>query len=211
MDIIKAARMMEISPKDLVPYFKRKDSKGLVTFLSKHKEMVRQKMSILENAIRGIDEVNKSIQHAESSVRVDEVHFRNIPDRFSVIIPFEQSISVQDIAIAYSSLYKAVSGNGYISTYEDGLLFYKNDKCEFYPAYLCAFVSEGKDIRECCRIAGGNYVCVSYTKETAEKQQDKLWNYLQKHRLQPLEMVQTNLLTDLLAEETEFFELQVRV
>lgn len=74
--------------------------------------------------------------------------------------------------------------------------------------YLVAGV---KDEHDCHLIPGGNYVCVCYTKEKAEQQQSKLSNYLQKHKMNPIDLVQVGLLTDLLAEETELLELQARV
>lgn len=104
-----------------------------------------------------------------------------------------------------------MGSSGFINTYEEGLLFTKDDKDEFSPQYLCNFVTGGKNEPDCHLVPGGNYVCVCYTNETIEQQQSKLSNYLQKHKMNPIDLIQVGLLTDLLAEETELFELQARV
>ncbi len=211
LDIIKAARMMDISPKDLIPYFESKDSAGLVILLDRHKEQMRRRMTTLEDIISGIDEVMKSLHNAETVGKDDEVYFRHLPDRFAVTVRYDPSKSMDDLILEYSGLYLAVGRSGYINTYEEGLLFLKNDRDEFYPGFLCNFVTGVKDANDCRLIPGGNYVCVCYSKENAEQQQKKLWDYLQKHQLRPLDLVQVGLLTDLLAEETTLLELQARV
>lgn len=211
LDIIKAARMMDISPNDLIPYFKSKDSKGLVFFLDRHKEMIREKMNALENIICGIDAVKKSIDNAEIAGKEEDVYFRHLPDRFAVTIPFDQGKSMDDLVLDYSELYLTVSRSGFTNTYEEGILFSKNDREEFYPEFLCNIVAGVKDDPGCHLIPGGNYVCVCYTKENVEQQQKKLWEYLLKRNMKALDLIQIGLLTDLLAEETVLLELQARV
>jgi MerR family transcriptional activator of bmr gene len=83
LDIIKAARIMDISPNDLIPYFKAKDSEGLVSFLNSHKEMIRQKIHTLENIIQGIDEIKKSLHNAKTMGKDDEVYFRQSPSHLT--------------------------------------------------------------------------------------------------------------------------------
>ena len=60
LDIIKAARTMDISPNDLIPYFNEKNSKGLIDFLDRHKEKIRMKIDDFQKIIYGIDEVKKN-------------------------------------------------------------------------------------------------------------------------------------------------------
>jgi len=211
LDIIKAARTMDISPNDLIPFFKNKDSEGLLIFLDMHKEMTRRKINDLEDIIKGIDEVKKSLHNAETAGKDDEVYFKHLPDRFAVAIPFNHRKSMDDYILYYSELYLTVSRSGFINTYEDGLIFSKNDRDEFSPRYLCNFVAGVKDDHDYRLIPGGDYVCVCYTEEKAEQQQNKLWDYMQKHELEPFDLIQVGLLTDLLAEETKLIELQARV
>lgn len=211
LDIIKAARTMDISPNDLIPFFRSKNSKGLVKFLDKHKEIMRQKIDALSDVIQGIDAVKKSIDHADTSGKEDAVYFRCLPDRYAVTAPFDQDKLIRDYTLDYSELYLAVGRYGFVNTYEDGLLFSKNDQDEFYPESLCVFITSVKDNHDCNLIPGGNYACVCYTKEKAAQQQQRLWDYLQERKLKPLDIVQVGLLTDLLAEETMLMELQVRV
>ncbi len=209
LDIIKAARTMDISPVDLIPFFKSKDSKSLIDFLNLHKEKTRRKMEALADIIHGIDEVNKSVERAEMAVKENEVYLRRLPDRYAVTASFDQNKSLEEYVFDYSELYLAASGRGLVSTYEEGILLSVNDRDEIHPEYLCVFVAGVKD--DCRLIQGGDYACVCYTKENAELQQHKLWDYLQQHKLRPLYLVQVGLLTDLLAEETIFLELQARI
>lgn len=211
LDIIRAARKMDISPNDLIPFFKSKDSKSLIDFLDRHKEITRQKIDTLSDIIRGIDEVKKSVDRAEAAIKEDAVYFKRLPDRYAITVPFDQCKLLEDYSLDYSELYLAVDRYGFVSTYEDGLLFSQNDRDEFYPTSLCVFIAGVKDNHNCCLIPGGNYACVCYTKEQAEQQQQRLWDDLQNQKLKPLDIIQVGLLTDLLAEETTLMELQVRI
>lgn len=211
LDIIKAARTMDISPNDLVPYFIERNSKGLISFLDKHNEIIRLRIAELQNVIYGLNEIKKTLHSAETAGRDNEVYVRHLPNRYAVTIPYEERKSAEDIVLDYSELYLAISRIGIINTYQEGLLFSENERNEFSPAYLCCFVADGKDNNQYCMVPGGNYICVCYTKEKIEQQQKILSDYLQLNNLAPLDIVQVGLLTDLLAEETELFELQVRV
>jgi DNA-binding transcriptional MerR regulator len=211
LDIIKAARMMDISPNALIPYFNTKDSEGLVSFLDMHKEIIRQKIRSFEDIVRGIDEVKKSLYNAKMTGNNDEVYFKQMADRYVATIPFRKNKSSNDYVIDYAELYLIVNKYGFINTYMEGVLFSKNDRNEFHPESLCNFVTGVKDEHYCRLIPGGNYICVCYTKENAAQQQNKLWDYLQKHDLNPTNLIQVDLLTDLLAEETKLIELQARV
>ena len=211
LDIIKAARAMDIGPKDLIPFFKNKDSRSLMDFLDKHKEITRRKMDELTDIISGIDEVKNSVKRAETASGEDKVYYRSLPERYAVASPFGRDKLPEEYSLDYSELYLTVSKFELVNTYEDGLMFSKNDRDEFCPSSLCVFVADSKDCPDCCRIPAGNYACVCYTKEEAEQQQQKLWEELHEKSRIPLDMIQVGLLTDLLAEEPALFELQVRV
>jgi MerR family transcriptional regulator, activator of bmr gene len=211
LDIIKAARIMDISPNDLIPFFKEKSSKELLAFLNKHKDNIRRRIEDLEKIIRGIDEVNISLHSAETASKDDKVYSRLLPDRFAVTIPFDERKSEEDIVMDFSKLYLKVNSSGLIHTYQEGLLFSKNRKEEFYPEYLCCFIADGENDSSSCLVPSGNYFCVCYTRDKAEQQQKVLWDYLKNNGLNPVGLVQVGLLTDLLAEETEYIELQARV
>jgi DNA-binding transcriptional MerR regulator len=211
LDIIKAARTMDISPNDLIPFFKSRDSKSLLDFLDMHKEKTRRKIDALADIIRGIEEVEKSIDRAEKAAREDAVYLRRLPDRYAVTAPFDQNKPMEEYIFDFSELYLTANMHGLVSTYEEGLLFSQNDRGEPYPESLCVFVAGVKNGYDCRLIPGGDHFCVCYTKEKAVGQQQKLWDYLQKHKLNPFNLVQVGLLTDLLAEETTLLEMQARV
>jgi hypothetical protein len=118
---------------------------------------------------------------------------------------------LEEYIFDYSALYLAASGRGLVNTYEEGILLSLNELDEIHPESLCVFVAGVKDDNDCRLIQGGDYACICYTKEKAEQQQQKLWDYLQKYKLKPPYLVQVGLLTDLLAEEAVFLELQARI
>ncbi len=211
LDIIKAARAMDISPKDLIPFFKSKDSQSLIEFLDRHKEATRRKIEELSDIICGIDEVKNSVKRAETAAGENGVYYRDLAERYAVTLPFAREKPPEEYSLDYSELYLTMSRYGLVSSYEDGLLFSRNDRGEFDPAYLCVFVAAVKDCPEYRRIPAGNYACVRYTQEDAGRQQQKLWKELEEKHQDPLGLVQIGLMTDLLAEEPAFWELQARV
>ena len=58
----------------------------------------------------------------------------------------------------YSGLYLTVSRIGVIHTYQEGLLFTKNERGEFSPAYLCCFIADGPDNNYHYVVPEGNYI-----------------------------------------------------
>ncbi|MCX7746009.1 MAG: MerR family DNA-binding transcriptional regulator [Clostridia bacterium] len=209
IDIIKAARNMDISPSDLIPYFQSRDSKGLIGFLDIHKEEIQKKIKTLENTIIGINQVKNTIHTAESAAKENQVYTRQLPDRHIITLPYDKSKTEEEIIRDYSNLDITVSKRGLINTYEVGLLFTKYG-ADFYPSHLFTSIFDTISADDYRCIPKGNYLCIQYSKENAKRQQAKLRKYLTKHNYTPLDVVQVELLSDLFAEETEYFELQVR-
>lgn len=209
IDIIKAARNMDISPNDLVPYFQSKDSKGLIGFLDSHKEKTQQKIIILKNIVIGIDQVKNTIYNAESVANENQVYTRQLPERHIITLPYYKSKTEEDIIRDYSDLDITVSKRGLINRYEAGLLFTKHAD-DFYPSHLFTSISDAVSTADYLCIPKGDYLCIRYSKENAKRQMAKLRKYIFKHNLTTLDLVQVELLSDLFSEETEYFELQAR-
>ncbi len=212
LDIIKMARNFDISPNHLIPYFKNKDTEGLIILLNHHKKIAIEKMRTLESVIRGIDQINNTLQNAKSVGTDYEIYSRLIPDRHIIIAPYDKEKAEKDYYLDYYKLNITVSKRRLINTHEPGLLFLKDDKEDFYPAYLFTTISEGVDHSDYRSIPGGNYLCIRYCWDNAEQQQIKLQQHILQYDLTPLEVVQVELLADLFPDyHTEIFELQVKV
>lgn len=212
LDIIKIVRNLEISPNDLIPYFKNKDTEGLISLLNHHKNIARQKMRTLESIISGIDQINNTVHNAKTAGTDYEIYSRPIPDRHIIITPYDKEKAEKDYYLDYYSLNISVSKRRLINTYEPGLLFYKDDKDDFRPAYLFTTISEEVDENDYRLIPGGDYLCIRYSWDNAVQQQIKLQQHMIQYDLTPLEIVQVELLVDLFPDyHTEIFELQVKV
>ncbi|MFZ5354074.1 MAG: MerR family DNA-binding transcriptional regulator [Bacillota bacterium] len=209
IDIIKAARGMDISPNDLIPYFQSKNSKGLIAFLDCHKEKTQKKIKELENIMYGIDQVKNTIHKAELSINNNQVYTRYLPDRHIITLPYNENSTNEDIICDYSELDIIVSKRGLVNTYEAGVLFSKSAD-DFYPSHIFTTITDALDTDDYRCIPQGNYMCVRYCKESAERQMVKLRKHFTEHNLIPLDLVQVELLCDLFSEDTQYFELQAR-
>ena len=212
LDIIKMVRNLDISPKALIPYFKNKDTEGLMLLLNHQKELTRKKIKTMESIANGIEQFNHTICNAKNAQTDNEIYSRFIPDRHAMTVPYDKEKAEKEYFLDYYKLNITVSRHRFINTYEPGLLFLKDAKEDFYPAYLFTTISEPAENSDYYLISSGNYLCVRYSWDNVEQQQIKLQQHIIKHNLTPLEVVQVELLTDLFPEyHTEIFELQVKV
>lgn len=209
-DIIKAARSMDISPNALIPFFKNKDSSGLMDYLALHKELTLQKIRDMENVVKGIDQVIKTIDIAKTTDE-KKIYRRQLPDRHIIITPFDISMNQETVMNAYSQLDITINNRRLINTYESGILFSKDEDDNFKPEYLYTTIAEAEQAADYKLLPGGNYICIKYTKKNINKQIKKLYQYLIANNLLPLDLVQIELLDNLFAEETEYFEMQARI
>lgn len=211
MDIIKAARALEISPNDLIPFFQNKDTRGVLRFLNNHKEQTRKKIKHLESIVEGIEQIITTCSHSSIDAKKRNVYLKHIPDRHVIVTPYEKDKTEEEYTLAYSELDITVSRLGLFNTYETGLLFTGNDMHEFYPSYLFTTISGRSDNKNYRLIPGRDYFCVCYNKNTASRQQQKLQQYLLSHNHVVLDLVQVELLTDIFNKKSDLFELEARV
>lgn len=212
LDIIKMFRSLDISPNDLIPYFRNKDTEGLMNLLNHHKEIAMQKVRMLERVLSGIDQLNNTYQLATNTGKNDDIYSRHIPARHTIITPYVENKSEHDYFIDYYRLNITVSRRRLINTYESGIYLFKDENDEFYPKYLFTTISEAVDSSDYFLIPEGDYLCIQYSWDNVLQQQAKLIEYLIQHDLTPLEMVQVELLADLFPKyHSEIFELQVKV
>lgn len=212
LDIIKMFRALDISPNDLIPYFQKKDTEGLMSLLNHHKEIAMQKMKMLERVLNSIDQLNNTYQLAKNEGKNDVIYSRHIPVRHTIVTPYAENKSQYEYFIDYNRLNITVNQRRLINTYESGVYLVKDEKDEFHPKYLYISISEAVEASDYLMIPEGDYICIRYSGDNVLQRQGKLIDYLMQNDLRPLEMVQVELLTDLFPNyHSEIFELQVKV
>jgi DNA-binding transcriptional MerR regulator len=212
LDIIKAARAMDISIKDLKSILARKDTNELMGFLDIHRERINNEISSLQSVVRSIEEVQRNIKESLISVSNTDVYIKEIPERIVVTSGFTDTSETEDILAAYSRLDRIITDNGLTSAYGTGIIFEPNERSEFYAARCFNTVADmTRDSEYLSVIPAGKYACVCYNKENAGEQQVKMIRFLQQNNLTPRAMLQADLLNDVFEADTGSFELQALI
>lgn len=209
LDIIKAARNIDISPNDLIPCFQNNDTKGMLQLLKGYRDRACDKVKLLERVIQNIDDMEKNISAAEAACSEKSVIKRTLPARHVLVTPWDTRKTQKDAVYDYSKLYALADHFGVLPTYTEGVLIQVFDG-QPIPSHLFLSVNGPVQSDSYVQIPGGTYICVSYSMEDMEQQQSKLNDYLRESHMVPLEILQIALMTDFF-NEAEHFELQVRV
>jgi DNA-binding transcriptional MerR regulator len=210
VDVIKAARALDISPIDLIPYFRSQDTDGLIKLLQTHGEKVQRKINELQGVLTSIESIQNNIHDSKASAAINDVYQKELPERYIITIPFNQSASPDEIHNDYSKLDILVEQLNGIATYESGILFDLNEN-EATPSCIYATIAQPVNHPSCQLIANGCYICVSYDQQNVNECQEEIMKYLTKYNLTPKGMVQVDLLTNLFHSEDQKWELQIRV
>jgi MerR family transcriptional activator of bmr gene len=206
-DIIRAARSMDISPSDLVPMFKTRDSRGLLTLIQSHREDLETKIEELNNAIKGIACVAKTLENAEHDQMQTGVFQRDLPIRHFMSAPYRKDLTTNEIILGFSALDMTISKSNQINNYVTGVYLSVIDGV-MEPTAMIAGISEETAQDGYLRVPGGLYLCVVCSVETADIQMKKLAQILEDQKINPSFMLQEELLTDVFAPPSSF-EFQV--
>jgi len=212
IDIIKAARAMDISPKALVPLFQTRDTARLVASLEPQKEEVKEKIRELEAICLQIEAVQSTYMASIESLTNENVYLKKIGERKIVSLPFDISASEDSTVRMYDAVIDMVQEGGWINTYQTGILF-RTEADTFLPDRYFIAVRMVDDAQKVNvqMIAGGQFVCVNYSEKTIHEQQAKLNQYFEHNGIMPKTLVQVDLLTDIFGKGDAKFELQVLI
>jgi DNA-binding transcriptional MerR regulator len=210
VDIIKAARNLEISPNELIPFFEQQDTKGLIALLEEHKEQARAKLNKLQDVITGIEHIAAGFSTYESIAVNKEVYMREIPTRHTLTLPWSELSDLENLTMRFSELEQLADESGAIATYESGYIYKIVGKATC-PDKLYTTVARPTENAYYHTIPGGSYLCVNFTETNAADKQKLLNKYMAKHKIIPLDVLQAELLTELFHPEHTVWELQVRV
>jgi len=211
LDIIKAARAMDISPKDLRDIMIHKDMEELLELLNTQSAITARKIFELKKTIQGMNGVQTAIRHAMSSISQKNVYKRHIPKRDVVTLEIESIDSDEDAIIEFSKFDRIMEEARLINTYETGMLFKKDENAGFYPARIFNTVEtdEFSNPSIVSAIPAGDFLCVCYHKKNARKQSVKMSQYLAGHGIRPKTILQVELLNNVFSTDANIFELQV--
>ncbi len=210
-EIIKASRVMGISPKYIKVMLDQRDNNTLLAFLSREEANAALKISELQRTISLIKMVQNNIQSSISSAENRDLYFREIPLRTVITSKFDENANEKELLIEYSKFYKQIDENKLVNAYETGILFDPDDQGKFSPTRLFNTVTanEESNISELTTIPSGRFLCVCYNKQNHQEQLAKLYSYLEQNKSNPTLILQVDLLNDVFAPDNQYVELQV--
>lgn len=212
IDIIKALRVMGVSPVDIRAVLRKKDTAQALKFLDSQKAKAEEKINELRKTIQNINGVQNIINNSLASISRKGVYHRKITQRNIVSLAFTNMVNAEDVIVEFSRFDRIIAEHHLINTYETGVLF-KFVENEAVPALIFNTVdmNEDSDPAIVSTLPVGEYICVCYNKENASEQSLKLSRYCEKNGLEPLLLLQVELLNDVFAMDSVYFELQMLV
>jgi MerR family transcriptional regulator, activator of bmr gene len=212
MDIIKAMRVMDISPLVIKTVMEKRDIGGLLRFLDTEKANAARVIDELEKTMETIDEVQESIRSSLSSVSHKGVYRKSIAERAVVTLPFEGIADAGDAAVAYAKFDGLIEKHGLVNAFETGVLLEEGEK-GFVPAQIfnAVRVHGGSDASATSVLPAGEYACIWYTEKKAVEGGAEISRYCAKNGLAPLLVLQVDLLNDIFSTDSPAVELQLLV
>jgi DNA-binding transcriptional MerR regulator len=210
-EIIKASRVMGISPKYIKVMLDQRDNSTLLAFLSQEEANAARKISELQKTISLIKMVQNNIQSSILSVANQDLYFREITLRTVITSKFDKNANEKELLIEYSKFYRQIDENKLVNAYETGILFHPDDQGRFSPTHLfnAVIANEESNISELSTIPSGRFLCVCYNKQNHQGQLAKLYSHLEQNHLNPILILQVDLLNDVFALDNQYVELQV--
>jgi MerR family transcriptional regulator, activator of bmr gene len=211
LDIIKAARSMGMSLKELTPILQENGGKALAASLARQGERVAEKIKELQRTAASIDAARAAIADSLYAASERGVYVRDIPERRIVSRKISASPSVEEAAVGYSALVRAIGELRLVNKYETGILLAPDDESRFHASEVFNSVEAAPDSdpQRLSILPAGRYICVHYDGKNAVTQQARLWAHLRRRRLEPVMILQVDMLNDLLSMGAAQAELQV--
>lgn len=211
INLIKAARNLDIGPNTLVPYFAEKNTGKLVELMRSHKDILADKMKQLQKTMDQIEAIETLLKASESADRSGVIYTRDLPDRYVITQAIRAEQSEEDILMSFYQLNTFLNRKGLTNLFEEGIIYHM-DNDTFKPECIYASVLKEDDALDEYRLLpGGSYLCTVFHKDNAEEQINKLLEYATYQSIEPEHIIQTELLSDFFADAPEYFEIQIKV
>lgn len=211
LDIIKAARAMSISPKDIKTILDRKDSQVLLNFMEDQKKKAQEKIRELTRMMTVIDTAEDSIRQGLACAKAQDLRFRDIPERLIVCHPYREGMDEEALLLEYARINAFIEKNRLINTYETGIIYKPDDNLEFYPrqVFNTVLADESSKATLLANLPAGRYLCLCFNRQNAQEKLQMLNTYMAEHHLNPKVIVQVDVLNDVFDNENPLSEMQV--
>ncbi|MGL4736944.1 MAG: MerR family transcriptional regulator [Cellulosilyticaceae bacterium] len=211
IDIVKYCRGVGVSIKELQALFEIKDTARLLDFLKKKKCEIEEHIASMGRIISDIDTLDEVVQASKTLLAQEEVMTQWLPQRTLVVLPCK---GVEE-AIAYAKVRKLVEEHDLsVSDYGRGYIF----EGEHVQSEYLFGILEGSDQELVMPLQvpikvlpEGEYVILSYTKETQEAQVAKLKAYMAAHGLEARTFIELDLVVDFFNDQTYSCQLQMPI
>lgn len=210
LDIIKTARSLGISLKDIKAILDKKDNKLLMEFLNSHKNQAIKQIEELQESIDMLTYIQNNVQASITSVQNTEVYIKDLPVRY-IVKKELKSFKEEDIQIEYVNFYKWLESK-YTNIYETGVLYSERQEA-FYPTHIINILRKDVEVNDSdvTSIPAGKYICICMSKHNVSTQQEKFNTYLNQHNLKPSIILHLDLMNDIFDDNNVQIELQALV
>jgi MerR family transcriptional activator of bmr gene len=211
LDIIKASRAMDISPKDIKALLDKKDNQILLDFLKDQKDKALQKIEELKRLMTMIDAAHKAIEDGIAASSNEEIHVRRIPQRCILVKDFHIGANEEELLIQYSELMNEIERAKLIDTYQTGIIYRPDEETAFGPTEVFAAVIAEVDVTPplASILPEGRYLCMSFHQKNVQERLEELNAYMAANHLDAELILQVDLLNNIFTSDNPHFEMQV--
>ncbi len=212
LDIIKASRIMDISPKEIKTVLDKKDTGFVLDYMDRQKENAREKILDINRRIFVINAFQHYVQISKESISKSEVYYKDIPERHIITIAVDSHINKESAYPVYAKACKIVEENRLLNTFENGFICGVTNN-QYVPVEL--FCSVGTDDSSetslLSSIQAGSFLCVCFNEHNAREQQNKLCRYIEENKLVPKQVLLVLLMDDLFKTDLQSMEMQMLI
>lgn len=211
IDIIKSCRELKTSIVELQEIFKNCNTDELLTFLQFKKYEAEEKIKKMQEVIRSIDSLNRTVETSKNILSNDEIAIKFFEQRYVIVASCKEVGSLQELRY-YSDLEKAIQDKGGKMSMERGILYNVNAELNVEPEYVFSRLLENSTIEAKQHIKilpEGKYLTLVYSKDNEEECRNKIIKYVKENNLKVESFIEVELFNDLF--NTESYSCQIQI
>lgn len=211
IDIIKGFLALGTSIAELQDIFKNCDMDELLDFLDKKREEAEENIKKMQIVINNIDTLTQGIRHSRNLANIHEIRTHFFDERIIIFVPCNEVGELKEL-LYYSDLDKEIKNNNVAPTLERGILYKINSKNTAESMYAFNVIEPSTNLNNKCNISilpKGKYLTLTYSRDTVDKCEKLMVNYLKENNLNAKEWLEVELFNNLF--ETESYNCQIQV
>ena len=212
IDIIKGCRTLGISISELQEIFKSYDTEKLLKFLKLKKEEAERNIIKMDEIIKSIDDLNKSVEYSKNLLDNKEICIKYFDKRYIVVSPCMEYGDLKEV-IYYSNLQKIIHENKLKTSINMGIIYNGNSSKNLKAKYVFNELEESNnkvEVNENIKmLPKGKYLTLAYNKENEEERLNQLHNYIEEHSLKVKSFIEIELLNDFFNVDSYNCEIQI--